>query len=502
MKRNRITSSIAVMALVVGIITATPSIALAQGEVEENREIDLPEDALPPIGSGGVLDEIPIDIISIDSDFPPGDCVIFDDFGPGVIELEQQFQIFDEDDFLECELISPGINECAFLIGPDIDLAPSIDDGPFDEERFGPFIEDEFLYCDPYFDPYFPVLPGDCELFVSTIGEDEFVRFEPDLLIDDACFDEGEGEDEGLCFEGLSEEEVFLCIAEEFDLCGGNVEVRDISEFDDFIACVETELEQCEHVNSEEEFIACIEADELEEEVVDEGSDDQVAEEAAEEAEGEAETDDEETIVDEVVEDDDVVNDAIDAVVDDDVAADEDESEPEFETHTVAPGETLAQIAAEYEVTVSAVLAVNAEISNPNVIFPGQAIVIPNGSVEAAPTADVGNVADGGVVTVAPGQTLSGIASANGVTVTQLLRANPSITNPDLILIGQQIVIPDGPADDEPLAFADGHLVRRGDTLSAIAGANNLTVAALLDLNPQITNPDLIIVGDIIVLLS
>jgi spore germination protein len=46
------------------------------------------------------------------------------------------------------------------------------------------------------------------------------------------------------------------------------------------------------------------------------------------------------------------------------------------------------------------------------------------------------------VHTVAAGDTLSKIAAQYGVTVDQILEANPSITNPNQIAIGDQIVIP------------------------------------------------------------
>jgi nucleoid-associated protein YgaU len=50
--------------------------------------------------------------------------------------------------------------------------------------------------------------------------------------------------------------------------------------------------------------------------------------------------------------------------------------------------------------------------------------------------------------TIAPGDTLFGIAVQYGVTVEQILAANPQITNPNLIQVGQVIVIP---PDDFPV---------------------------------------------------
>ncbi len=46
------------------------------------------------------------------------------------------------------------------------------------------------------------------------------------------------------------------------------------------------------------------------------------------------------------------------------------------------------------------------------------------------------------IVYVAPGDSLALIAQRNGTTVSALLAANPSITNPDLVFVGQAIIIP------------------------------------------------------------
>jgi LysM repeat protein len=46
------------------------------------------------------------------------------------------------------------------------------------------------------------------------------------------------------------------------------------------------------------------------------------------------------------------------------------------------------------------------------------------------------------VYTIKKGDTLSKIATANGITVDELLAANPAIKDPNKISLGQQIVIP------------------------------------------------------------
>ena len=114
-------------------------------------------------------------------------------------------------------------------------------------------------------------------------------------------------------------------------------------------------------------------------------------------------------------------------------------------------------------------------------------------------------------VTVARGDTLKKIAAANGITLAQLLALNPDITNPDLIQVNQQINVESARTDvgdgdiakSEPSAeesAAENYTVVRGDTLGQIAAANGITLAELLKLNPGITNPDLIHPGDVIVI--
>ena len=55
---------------------------------------------------------------------------------------------------------------------------------------------------------------------------------------------------------------------------------------------------------------------------------------------------------------------------------------------------------------------------------------------------DVQSVAPSDVYIVQPGDTLGGIAARFGMSVTALQNANPGVTDPNLIYNGQQIVIP------------------------------------------------------------
>ena len=97
------------------------------------------------------------------------------------------------------------------------------------------------------------------------------------------------------------------------------------------------------------------------------------------------------------------------------------------EVYVVQPGDTLSGIAGRFGVALGALEAANPQITNPDLIFPGQVIGIPTKTV---------------VYTVQPGDTLSGIAAQFfGVTLDALEAVNPQLTNPDLILPGQVIRI-------------------------------------------------------------
>jgi LysM repeat protein len=112
--------------------------------------------------------------------------------------------------------------------------------------------------------------------------------------------------------------------------------------------------------------------------------------------------------------------------------------------YVVQPGDTLAGIAHKYNTTVYALASYN-NIPNPNIIYVGQHIQIPNcgGAVypppPPPPPPPPGHV--GQTCVVGPGDTLSGIAKYWGVNMWELARIN-GIQNPNLIYVGQILKIP------------------------------------------------------------
>ena len=94
------------------------------------------------------------------------------------------------------------------------------------------------------------------------------------------------------------------------------------------------------------------------------------------------------------------------------------------------------------------------------------------------------------------GDTPSIIANRFGVTVENILRANPRLERQAFIFPGQIIHIPLQGSCLVPMESL--YIVQPGDTLTRIALRFNIPVGALLQANPQITNPDLVYPGQII----
>ena len=99
------------------------------------------------------------------------------------------------------------------------------------------------------------------------------------------------------------------------------------------------------------------------------------------------------------------------------------------QTYTVQSGDTLSGIAAKFGTTYQKIAADN-NISNPNLIHPGDVLKINSGSVQ--PSYEI--------YVVKAGDTLSGIGQKFGVSY-QKIASDNGISNPNLIRIGQKLKI-------------------------------------------------------------
>ena len=152
--------------------------------------------------------------------------------------------------------------------------------------------------------------------------------------------------------------------------------------------------------------------------------------------------------------------------------------------YTVKWGDTLSQIALDYGTTVQRLVNLN-NISNPNLIYVGQRLIIMVNEQSQANTL---------TYTVKWGDTLSQIALDYGTTVQNLVSLN-DIPNPNLIYVGQKIII--RTTGEEDITHDCGHIIyhiKWGDTLTQIAKKFGVSIQSIVDEN-DIKNPNLIYAG-------
>ena len=106
-------------------------------------------------------------------------------------------------------------------------------------------------------------------------------------------------------------------------------------------------------------------------------------------------------------------------------------------THIVQRGDTLYSIARRYGTTVQAIMNANG-LSNRNFIWVGQRLTIPGSS---GGSSSGGSTATGGIYVVRRGDTLSAIAWRHGTTVQAIMNAN-GLRNSNYIWVGQRLRIP------------------------------------------------------------
>lgn len=97
-------------------------------------------------------------------------------------------------------------------------------------------------------------------------------------------------------------------------------------------------------------------------------------------------------------------------------------------------------------------------------------------------------------VTVAPGDTLTGIARLFNTTVNDIVKLN-DIANPNRIFPGQRLFLK--VAESVPYPCCDVYTVKRGDTLSAIGNRFGVDWRRLASIN-EISNPNRIFPGQVI----
>jgi len=156
-------------------------------------------------------------------------------------------------------------------------------------------------------------------------------------------------------------------------------------------------------------------------------------------------------------------------------------------THTVQAGENLTRIALKYGTTVQALVQAN-NITNPNLVFVGQVLTIPGagitptlppGGTIIAPTPQPTTAPTGETVhVVQPGENLFRVALKYGLS-TAFLASYNSITNPNLIYVGQRIRIPSG-APAQPVAPGPVSATPLPTTVAATPAATTVPAATVM----------------------
>ena len=182
--------------------------------------------------------------------------------------------------------------------------------------------------------------------------------------------------------------------------------------------------------------------------------------------------------------------------------------------YTVQPGDTLSGIAVEYNTTTATLTSLN-NLSNPNLIYVGQRLLVKSASTSAASSAtstatstasatSTSSTTSATTYTVKSGDTLSSIASSHNTTTAALTSLN-SLANPNLIYVGQVLKLANTTTAStsstssaaSTSSSAMTYTVKSGDTLSSIASSYNTTTSTLTSLN-NLSNPNLIYVGQVL----
>ncbi|SCY27430.1 SafA/ExsA family spore coat assembly protein [Alkaliphilus peptidifermentans] len=107
--------------------------------------------------------------------------------------------------------------------------------------------------------------------------------------------------------------------------------------------------------------------------------------------------------------------------------------------YTVRPGDTMFRIANEYGISLQQLIQANPQVTNPNIITPGQRLCVPT---EISPPPLPEFCKDGTIYIVQRGDSMFNIARRFGVTLQRLIAANPQIPDPNVLEIGQRICVP------------------------------------------------------------
>lgn len=163
-------------------------------------------------------------------------------------------------------------------------------------------------------------------------------------------------------------------------------------------------------------------------------------------------------------------------------------------SYKVKAGDTLSAIAAHNGIGLSTLLKANG-LSMSSIIYPGQSLKLSgsasSGSSSSAKSASSSS-SNGGTYKVKSGDTLSGIAAKNNVSLSALLNAN-GLSRSSIIYPGQQLKLSGGASSSSSSSKSSSskssssgsssYTVKSGDTLSGIAARHGVGLSTILKAN-------------------
>lgn len=100
---------------------------------------------------------------------------------------------------------------------------------------------------------------------------------------------------------------------------------------------------------------------------------------------------------------------------------------------------------------------------------------------------------------VKQGDSLYSISQKYGVPLQTVIEANPQISNPNVLAIGEKVKIPKAPVsvpDNSEVYYK--HTVKQGDTLWKLSKAWGVSLKDMVEANPQLKNPNALMTGEVV----
>lgn len=100
---------------------------------------------------------------------------------------------------------------------------------------------------------------------------------------------------------------------------------------------------------------------------------------------------------------------------------------------------------------------------------------------------------------VKQGDSLYALSQKYGVPLQKLIEANPQISNPNVLAVGDKVKIPTAPVSvPENSEVYYKHTVKQGDTLWKLSKAWGIPLKDMVEANPQLKNPNVLMLGEVV----